>query len=31
MLIIEREPGTVIERVNRFEPGAIQPKWIDRR
>jgi uncharacterized protein (TIGR00730 family) len=30
MLIVEREPGTLIERLQRFEPGTIVPKWIDR-
>jgi uncharacterized protein (TIGR00730 family) len=30
MLIIEREPQTLIERLRRFEPGTIVPKWIDR-
>jgi uncharacterized protein (TIGR00730 family) len=30
MLIVEREPRTLLERLNRFEPGAVQPKWIDR-
>jgi uncharacterized protein (TIGR00730 family) len=30
MLIVEREPRTLIERLTRFEPGAVAPKWIDR-
>jgi len=30
MLIVEREPRTLIERLRRFEPAAIVPKWIDR-
>jgi uncharacterized protein (TIGR00730 family) len=30
MLIVEREPRALIERLRRFEPGAIVPKWIDR-
>jgi hypoxanthine phosphoribosyltransferase len=30
MLIVEREPRTLIDRLSRFEPGAVQPKWIDR-
>jgi uncharacterized protein (TIGR00730 family) len=30
MLIVEREPSTLIERLRRFEPAAIVPKWIDR-
>jgi uncharacterized protein (TIGR00730 family) len=30
MLIVERDPATLIERMSRFEPGAVQPKWIDR-
>jgi uncharacterized protein (TIGR00730 family) len=31
MLIVEREPRALIERLRRFEPAAIVPKWIDRR
>jgi uncharacterized protein (TIGR00730 family) len=30
MLIVERDPKALIERLSRFEPGAVQPKWIDR-
>jgi uncharacterized protein (TIGR00730 family) len=30
MLIVEREPRALIDRLNRFEPGGVQPKWIDR-
>jgi uncharacterized protein (TIGR00730 family) len=30
MLIVEREPRALIDRLNRFEPGAVRPKWIDR-
>jgi uncharacterized protein (TIGR00730 family) len=30
MLIVERDPKELIERLSRFEPGAVQPKWIDR-
>jgi uncharacterized protein (TIGR00730 family) len=30
MLIVEREPRALIDRLNQFEPGAVQPKWIDR-
>jgi uncharacterized protein (TIGR00730 family) len=30
MLIVEREPAVLIERLRRFEPAAIVPKWIDR-
>jgi uncharacterized protein (TIGR00730 family) len=30
MLIVEREPRTLVERLKRFEPAAIVPKWIDR-
>jgi uncharacterized protein (TIGR00730 family) len=30
MLIVEREPRTLIERLRRFEAGTIVPKWIDR-
>jgi uncharacterized protein (TIGR00730 family) len=29
MLIVEREPGALIERLRRFEPDAAVPKWID--
>jgi uncharacterized protein (TIGR00730 family) len=30
MLIVEREPSTLVERLRRFEPAAVMPKWIDR-
>ena len=30
MLIVEREPRALLERLRRFEPAAIVPKWIDR-
>jgi uncharacterized protein (TIGR00730 family) len=30
MLIVEREPQALLERLRRFEPGAVAPKWIDR-
>jgi uncharacterized protein (TIGR00730 family) len=30
MLIVEREPRRLLERLRRFEPAAIVPKWIDR-
>jgi uncharacterized protein (TIGR00730 family) len=30
MLIVERDPRRLIERLMRFEPAAIVPKWIDR-
>jgi uncharacterized protein (TIGR00730 family) len=30
MLIVERDPRTLIERLRRFEPAAVVPKWIDR-
>jgi uncharacterized protein (TIGR00730 family) len=30
MLIVERDPRTLVERLMRFEPAAIVPKWIDR-
>jgi hypothetical protein len=30
MLIVEPAPGPMIERLRRFEPEALQPKWIDR-
>ena len=31
MLIVEREPRVLIDRLKRFEPGAVRPKWIDRQ
>ena len=30
MLIVEREPRVLIERLAQFEPRAVTPKWIDR-
>ena len=30
MLIVEREPRALLERLRRFEPEAVAPKWIDR-
>jgi uncharacterized protein (TIGR00730 family) len=30
MLIVEREPRTLIDRLAMFEPRAVTPKWIDR-
>ena len=30
MLIVEREPRPLIERLPGFEPRAVTPKWIDR-
>jgi uncharacterized protein (TIGR00730 family) len=30
MLAVETEPGVLIERLRRFEPDAVLPKWIDR-
>jgi uncharacterized protein (TIGR00730 family) len=30
MLMVEAEPRTLLERLKRFEPGTVQPKWIDR-
>jgi len=30
MLIVEREPRRLIERLAEFEPRALTPKWIDR-
>jgi uncharacterized protein (TIGR00730 family) len=30
MLIVEHEPRAMLERLKRFRPEAIQPKWIDR-
>jgi uncharacterized protein (TIGR00730 family) len=29
-LIVEREPAAMLERLNAYEPTAVQPKWIDR-
>jgi uncharacterized protein (TIGR00730 family) len=30
MLIVEREPRALLDRLDRFEPPAFQPRWIDR-
>jgi uncharacterized protein (TIGR00730 family) len=30
MLIVERDPRGLLERLESFEPEAIPPKWIDR-
>ena len=30
MLVVEVEPGALIERLRQFEPDAVLPKWIDR-
>jgi uncharacterized protein (TIGR00730 family) len=30
MLIVERDPRTLLERLGQFEPEAVAPKWIDR-
>jgi uncharacterized protein (TIGR00730 family) len=30
MLLVEREPPRLIERLREFEPAAVRPKWIDR-
>lgn len=30
MLIVEREPRALLERLESFEPEGVQPKWIDR-
>jgi len=30
MLIVEREPHVLLERLRRFEPAGVVPKWIDR-
>jgi uncharacterized protein (TIGR00730 family) len=30
MLIVESGPRAMLERLRSFEPGAVQPKWIDR-
>jgi uncharacterized protein (TIGR00730 family) len=29
MLIVEKDPGALIDRLRRFEPDAALPKWID--
>jgi uncharacterized protein (TIGR00730 family) len=30
MLIVERDPRALLDRLRRFEPEAVTPKWIDR-
>jgi uncharacterized protein (TIGR00730 family) len=30
MLLVEREPRALLERLHEFEPDAVLPKWIDR-
>jgi uncharacterized protein (TIGR00730 family) len=30
MLMVERDPRRLLDRLREFEPHAIQPKWIDR-
>jgi uncharacterized protein (TIGR00730 family) len=30
MLMVESQPGTLIERLHEFEPDSALPKWIDR-
>jgi uncharacterized protein (TIGR00730 family) len=30
MLMVEREPHALLDRVRGYEPSAVQPKWIDR-
>ncbi len=30
MLMVERDPRALLDRLKRFEPAAIVPKWIDR-
>jgi uncharacterized protein (TIGR00730 family) len=30
MLIVERAPRVLLDRLERFEPEAVAPKWIDR-
>jgi uncharacterized protein (TIGR00730 family) len=30
MLLVEREPRALLERLREFEPDALLPKWIDR-
>jgi uncharacterized protein (TIGR00730 family) len=29
-LIVEREAAAMLERLRAYEPGLVQPKWIDR-
>jgi uncharacterized protein (TIGR00730 family) len=30
LLMVEREPRALLDRVRGYEPSAVQPKWIDR-
>jgi uncharacterized protein (TIGR00730 family) len=30
LLVVERDPRALLERLREFEPAAVQPKWIDR-
>ena len=30
MLMVEREPRALIDRLREFQPDSVQPKWIDR-
>jgi hypothetical protein len=30
MLLVETEPRALIQRLRRFEPASVLPKWIDR-
>jgi predicted Rossmann-fold nucleotide-binding protein len=30
MLLVEREPPALLERLRAFQPDAVLPKWIDR-
>ena len=30
LLMIERDPGALLQRIRDFEPDAALPKWIDR-
>jgi uncharacterized protein (TIGR00730 family) len=30
MLVVERDPRALLDRLRGFEPAAVQPKWIDR-
>jgi uncharacterized protein (TIGR00730 family) len=30
MLIVERDPATLLRRLRDYDPGTVQPKWIDR-
>lgn len=31
MVIVEQEPGPMLERLQSFDPATLTPKWIDRR